>query len=90
MGNKDQMQEGSLTKLSKLAAGATEEETQLMKAAIDDLKWKLDYEKGIHKQMVELLEKKVANYLVQINTFQETEAEHKTKIESQEQQIEQM
>ena len=40
--------------------------------------------------MVELLQKKVAQYLVQINTHQENEAEAKTKIDSQEAQIEQM
>lgn len=39
---------------------------------------------------MELLEKKVAGYLVQINTFQENELEQKVKIESQEQQIETM
>jgi len=36
----------------------------VLKAALEDLKWKLDYEKGIHKEMVELLQKKVAHYLV--------------------------
>ena len=40
--------------------------------------------------MTELLEKKVAEYLVQINALQESESELKTKTESQETQIDQM
>jgi hypothetical protein len=36
----------------------------VLRAAVEDLKWKLDYEKGLHKEMVELLQKKVAQYLV--------------------------
>lgn len=38
--------------------------------------------------MVELLENKVANYLVKINTFEENELELKTKTEKQESNIE--
>lgn len=84
------MQGDSLTKLSKVVdvaggAGASDEEVQLLKQAIDDLKWKLSYETSIHKEIVELLEKKVAGYLVQINTFQENEVEQKQTIEQQEQ-----
>ena len=36
------------------------EELELLRSAVDDLKWKLGYEKGIYAEMVELLEKKVA------------------------------
>ena len=62
----------------------------MLRKAVEDLKWKLEYEKGLHKEMTELLQKKVANYLVQINTLQESETELKTKTESQETQIETM
>lgn len=44
----------------------------------------MDYEKGVHKEMVELLHKKVSGYLVQINSLQEAEAELKAKNELQE------
>ena len=99
VGNKDKIQEESLTKLeslaldkkASLATGApppsTEEISHLQKA-VTDLKWKLQYEQGLHKEMQELLESKVASYLVKINNFEETEAELKAKTESQEQQIE--
>ena len=46
------------------------------------MKWKLQYEQGLHKEMQELLESKVASYLVKINNFEETEAELKAKTES--------
>ena len=46
-----------------------------------DLKWKLNYEHGLHKEMVELLENKVATYLVKINTFEESETELNSKTE---------
>jgi len=36
----------------------------ILRKAVEDLKWKLNYEKGIYAEMVELLEKKVATYLV--------------------------
>ena len=36
------------------------EELELLRSAVDDLKWKLGYEKGIYAEMVELLEKKAA------------------------------
>jgi len=62
----------------------------LLRKAVDDLKWKVNYEKGIYNEMVELLEKKVAMYLVQIHTLTESETELKIKTESQESQIEQM
>ena len=48
------------------------------------MKWKLQYDKGIYNEMVELLEKKVAMYLVQINNLQESETELKAKTETQE------
>ena len=67
-----------------------QEELDMLRKGVDDLKWKLDYEKGVHKEIVQLLEKKVASYLVQINTYQETETEMKQKQEAQENQIEQM
>lgn len=62
----------------------------MLRKAVDDLKWKVNYEKGIYNEMVELLEKKVAMYLVQIHTLTESETELKIKTESQESQIEQM
>ena len=40
-----------------------------------DLRWKLEYEQGLHAEMVELLEKKVAGNLVRIHTFEEAEEE---------------
>ena len=49
-----------------------------------DLKWKLQYEQGLHKEIVELLQNKVASYLVKINNLEESEAELKEKTESQE------
>lgn len=55
-----------------------------LQKAVEDLKWKLSYEQGLHKEMVELLENKVASYLVKINTFEESEAELKVKTEQQE------
>ena len=59
-----------------------QEELDMLRKGVDDLKWKLDYEKGVHKEIVQLLEKKVASYLVQINTYQETETEMKQKQEA--------
>ena len=53
---------------------SAEDEAGLRKI-IEDLKWKLDYEKKIGKQMVELLEKRVATLMAQINTLQEDAAE---------------
>ena len=40
-----------------------------MKKIVEDLRWKLDYEKKIGKEMIELLEKKVSTLMAQINTF---------------------
>ena len=100
VGNKTQ--EESLTKLSGAAPDGTVNDQQradttelanqldLQKKAVSDLIWKLNHEKSIHREMTELLEKKVADYLVQINTLQESESELKTKTESQETQIDQM
>ncbi len=56
-----------------------QEELEMLRKAVDDLKWKNDYEKGVHKEIVELLEAKVASYLVAINTHKENEAESKLK-----------
>ena len=66
------------------------EELEMLRKAVEDLKWKLNYDKGVYDEMTELLEKKAAAYLVQINTLQESEAELKEKTEKQESQIEQM
>ena len=41
-----------------------QEELDMLRKGVDDRKWKLDYEKGVHKEIVQLLEKKVASYLV--------------------------
>ena len=59
-------------------------ELELLRKGVEDLRWKFDYEKGVHKEMVELLHKKVSGYLVQINSLQEAEAELKAKNELQE------
>ena len=95
-------QDGSLTKLSAAAPDGTVNDNQKadvneltneldrQNKAINDLIWKLNHEKGIHREMTELLERKVAEYLVQINTLQESESELKEKTESQETQIDQM
>ncbi len=66
-----------------------QEELDMLRKAVDDLKWKNDYEKGVHKEIVELLETKVANYLVTINTHKENETESKQKLDAQESLIEQ-
>ena len=66
------------------------EELSMLRKAVEDLKWKLNYDKTFYNEMVELLEKKVAQYLVQIDGLQESEKELKTKTEDQEKQIEQM
>jgi len=58
VGNSGQMQDGSLVKLSKLQP--SDEEMKILSAAVEDLKWRLDHEKGLHKEMVELLQKKVS------------------------------
>ena len=60
---------------------SAEDEAGLRKI-IEDLKWKLDYEKKIGKQMVELLEKRVATLMAQINTLQEDAAEQKVKLDA--------
>ena len=49
---------------------------------IEDLRWKLDYEKKIGKQMVELLEKRVATLMAQINNLQEDAQEQKVKLDA--------
>ena len=93
------MQEGSLTQMDAVnidkqqvqeLTGEQIEELEMLRKAVEDLKWKLNYDKGVFDEMTELLEKKVAAYLVQINTLQESEAELKEKTEKQESQIEQM
>ena len=65
---------------------SAEDEAGLRKI-IEDLKWKLDYEKKIGKQMVELLEKRVATLMAQINTLQEDAAEQKVKLDAQDEEI---
>ena len=65
---------------------SVEDEAGLRKI-IEDLKWKLDYEKKIGKQMVELLEKRVATLMAQINTLQEDAAEQKVKLDAQDEEI---
>ena len=55
-----------------------------LQKTVTDLKWKLNYEQGLHREMVELLENKVASYLVKINEFEESETELKAKTEIQE------
>ena len=64
------------------------EELSMLRKAVEDLKWKLNYDKNFYNEMVELLEKKVAQYLVQIDGLQESEKELKAKTEDQEKQIE--
>ena len=70
MGHDSKLQSQSLLTNPESA----EDEAGLRKI-IEDLKWKLDYEKKIGKQMVELLEKRVATLMAQINTLQEDAAE---------------
>ena len=50
---------------------ATSEAELTLKKIVEDLRWKLEYEKKIGKEMIELLEKKVTTLMAQINTFQE-------------------
>ena len=76
VGNKDRSQQPSLTQLDPLQPDFNaqlpqemQEELELLRKAVDDLKWKLDYEKGVNKEVKDLLEKKAANYLVQINSY---------------------
>ena len=59
-----------------------------MKKIVEDLRWKLEYEKKIGKEMIELLEKKVTTLMAQINTFQEEATESKQNIEKAEEEIE--
>lgn len=82
MGHDSKMQSQSLLTNPESA----EDEAGLRKI-IEDLKWKLDYEKKIGKQMVELLEKRVATLMAQINTLQEDAAEQKVKLDAQDEEI---
>ena len=66
MGHDSKMQSQSLL----TNPDSIEDEAGLRKV-IEDLRWKLDYEKKIGKQMVELLEKRVATLMAQINNLQE-------------------
>ena len=59
-----------------------------MKKIVEDLRWKLEYEKKIGKEMIELLEKKVTTLMAQINTCQEEATESKQNIEKAEEEIE--
>ena len=82
MGHDSKMQSQSLLTNPESA----EDEAGLRKI-IEDLKWKLDYEKKIGKQMVELLEKRVATLMAQINTLQEDASEQKVKLDAQDEEI---
>ena len=94
VGNKDKIQEHSLTNLepndnllTPPVQGFSSEDMQELinlRKGVEDLKWKLNYEKGNYNQMVELLQNKVANDLVKINTFEENEVELKLKTDQQE------
>ena len=54
---------------SLIADEATSEAELTLKKIVEDLRWKLEYEKKIGKEMIELLEKKVTTLMAQINTF---------------------
>ena len=73
---------------SLLTVAESQEGEQGLRKIIEDLRWKLDYEKRIGKEMVELLESRVATLLAQINTFQEEEVEQKATIVAQEEETE--
>jgi len=64
------------------------ENLNMLNKVIEDLRWKLDYEKKLNKEMIELLEKKVSTLLAQINNYQEEAVEAKQKLEVQEHEIE--
>jgi len=56
VGNKDRSQQPSLTQLDPLQPDLNaqvpqemQDELDLLRKAVDDLKWKLEYEKGVHK-----------------------------------------
>ena len=61
-----------------------ESELNHLKKVIEDLQWKIDYEKSLGKEMTELLEKKVSQLMAQINKYQEEEKETEQKLEIQE------
>ena len=48
---------------SLLTQVESSEAEQTLKKIIEDLRWKLDYEKKIGKEMIQLLEKKVATLM---------------------------
>ena len=82
MGHDSKMQSQSLL----TNPDSIEDEAGLRKV-IEDLRWKLDYEKKIGKQMVELLEKRVATLMAQINNLQEDAQEQKVKLDAQDEEI---
>ena len=69
VGNKEKLNSASLTHLEPAAntrnssgqllvsppTVPTNEEMSMLQKGVDDLKWKLNYEQGLHKEMVELL-----------------------------------
>ena len=70
IGQDDKHHEKSLmTHISQEA----EVEINQLKKVIEDLNWKIDYEKGLSKEMTQLLEKKVSQLMAQINTYSEEE-----------------
>ena len=70
MGHDSKMQSQSL-----LTNPDSMEDEAGLKKVIEDLRWKLEYEKRISSQMVEMLEKRVATLMAQINNLQEDAAE---------------
>lgn len=66
------------------------QETIMLRKAAEDLAWKLDQEKKLNAEIVELLEKKASDYLVKINTLEESEGELKTKFDESDGQIKQL
>ena len=83
MGHESKVQSNSL-----LTNAESSEAEITLKKIIEDLRWKLDYEKKIGKEMMELLEKKVSMLMAQINTMHEEAAESKQKIDKSEEEIE--
>ena len=61
-----------------------EQEINQQKKVIEDLHWKIDYEKKLNKEMQDLLEKKVSQLMAQINNYQEEKEETIQKLEIQE------
>lgn len=62
-------QENKLKRDQSLLTHVDSENQIELTKIIEDLRWKLDYEKKLNKEMIELLEKKVSTLLAQINTY---------------------